>query len=53
MKVTVSFYLFITNIATIKYSEFCKILNDEFKHKKPSEALLYKLFESKCQFILT
>ena len=33
-------------IATIKLSDFNKILTDEFKNKKPSEALVVSMFES-------
>lgn len=34
------------NIETIKYSEFNRILTEEFKHKKPSEVLVQAIYES-------
>jgi hypothetical protein len=41
MRATVSFDIHLRLfVATIKYSEFNKILADEFKTKKPSEALV-------------
>ena len=35
------------SLATIKLSDFNKILSDEFKGKKPSESLVQCMFESK------
>jgi len=37
---------FIKLIATIKYSEFNRILTEEFKHKKPSDSLILAIYES-------
>ena len=40
------FMMLMLMIATIKLSDFNKILTDEFKNKKPSEALVVSMFES-------
>lgn len=39
--------------STIKYSEFNKILIDEFKNKKPSEALVQAMYERFKRFKFT
>lgn len=52
----ISIYLIIDLIliiATIKYSEFYKILAEEFKHKKPSEALVQCIYERFKRFKFT
>ena len=40
------------NIATIKLSDFNKILSEEFKSRKPSESLVYHMYESKCKSLI-
>jgi|LauGreDrversion4_2_1035121.scaffolds.fasta_scaffold65386_2 hypothetical protein len=45
--------MLINCIATIKYSEFTKILADEFKNKKPSEALMQAMYERFKRFKFT
>jgi Ca2+-binding EF-hand superfamily protein len=35
----------LNNVATINFQEFYRILAEEFKHKKPSDALTQRMFE--------
>ena len=45
MKATVIEIILLTFTATIKYQDFNKILAEEFKTKKPSEALVQVMYE--------
>ena len=42
--------IIIHNIDTIKYLDFKKILDEEFKSNRPAESLVYCMFDSKVLF---
>lgn len=53
MKAIVIIILNLISLATIKYSDFNKILTEEFKSRKPSESLVYFMFERFKKFKFT